>query len=1561
MNIRLVGKFAEKNLDRFFDGIYHNIKDVPNDSYYFDFTAIEWISNEELLVLSALFRYFSIQHVDFKVEFKKPGVGLLSMPESTAKVLVEIWEVWKIGQVLEDNDKDYKKYFGIVSKDVEDLKKHYNYYPREKEKEIYNRHNITPFISLNKIEKYHDRTVEKVLNVVYQLNRATNDLIVRYDCEHPFITKILSHIISKELYENFLDHYTPQLFPSGKNEFAFMSLALRPVQNEIKFGKVKAQEMQKLNFETEAIPESRSFFYDEKAGAFKNESIIELSFLDFGEGITQSLLPAYLKEYPLESAETVRDSEVLKYAFRHNSSRFKITNRKKETDRLIPRGLFDVLCMVKRYGGMLVARSNKGKILYDFSNKKDFDGAYSTFGNESEIFPGTLISIYIPPSKYKSGFDHSVIKPNLFPVKLETTKTIFINIYQIINSIKSNKKDLYNDLISEISRQIPSDQKLYRIFFSFRGYEADKRLAWKTIFFLLTDYEINLNHNVIIVHPPSPEIILLVKNEVVDLNIAVKNYTIHPLPLIYYDSAGDSIKLEWLGIYEKEDIEKLNQILFDQFSLARSDFKDSANIIGHINYFDEYGNLKTNLPGRDELVDYYRNGYLKVDENEIIKILKQHECYSNSEENKLFLCHGNYFQKEFIEIIHLLNDKQDCDFVSEMLFQRLFEKIDKRTNFRFLGITSSSHKILRSLIEQKFIEEDQVLFLDNYFSFDLDSDFGKMVIGENYILVCDIISTGMLAKRLFRKLAKKGIELSFIAVIVNTIDESFEDSSSFITEFGEKLIALHNYPIKKYRKKDQIVSEYLETNNPIRVNPFTNVSINLSFQETNPNSIILGLDQFLESIDEEHILLGYLLANNMLHPYYFDTKKIIEKLSLQILTRIFDGINPERLHVFYPKDSGIKSINFDKLNSDIFKNDHVQYFELDRFITTEGWKFPHATDYFLKLNDGKRVLILDDGSCTGDSLLQMIGELAFSRVKEITVLCFIGRITDHKREFFSRVSKIQTKDHEQVKVEIKFVSHWHIPTYYTHENPNTIERSWLKEIISLRNTPESIRSIASLILKMITPSGEKEFVPYKFLPHERATMKVPKKAILKIREEVGKVIGYRFYKENFEYFDQLNSEYGEEGLLRKFEQLELLCATFAYEPYLYAKICFALPDITGIIEDFIDKLIFKRSISPEDDLFYLWDKKDIVHLFFVVYKGKRLTEKLKDTNMLKQLISFSGALESTINYVLFKFLEYFPLTKNDLPEKNAGDFLHLTDLLLQTGSLNLDQSQSVKIFRSFVATLPSNADYYSQLAVISEYYRKMRDMKEHKESVLADYDKVMVELEVMQVNYTAVHMNDFLESWRKISAFIETILSFASSFPNFFLSRLHLLEGDSDISLRSLHGQLNGLINNINADAEIDRIKVLFANFNDKFLDNDSNMSKIFREISIPNAVKKITEIFESATPITDQLKLESSVQEEIMLDFPFYFLCEEMLKEIIINLRHSDKQKPIFIDFKLQGDYLTITICNFINPFPTQGGGQGIANLKKINSFPEKIVSYKHSRKTETEQFIQVLQIKTT
>lgn len=1153
MKIKLQEKFADRNLDKVIHDIYANHKNKPTDKYFFDLTEVEFIGNQELLVLSALFQSFVKSNIEFEVAFFKKGVSTSLIDKRVKRQIIQFWEVWKIWQVVPNQS--YDKYFGIDGNSVQRLQQEINYFPRLSE--IYTRHGITPFVSLDYINNYDEVEVQKRIKPIYKLNDVVEGLLRTNKCYHPFTSNSLSTIITEELYLNFLDHSIESSF-KGFSQQAFMSISFQSKLDEERITKEDIQKQKYLNFKTECLEEAKSFFYDSINNRFKNQPYIQFSFLDFGKGIANTLKEQF---HSANAKNENFDSEILRFAFNHDSSRHPIFHEKNKLEQFIPRGLFDVLTIVRRYKGLLVVRSNHGKILFDFSSSNDVNKAFSFFGNRDYFFPGTLISLYIPAIEDSSELNISSIKPEVEFARVKPTNEKYVSINSIAKNLTAEKELLHSSLLSELKKKICVGSEHSLVYVSFRGCELPKRIIKKTIYFLLSDYDINHKNNVVILHSPPNNIIGEIASEILMLNDAIKNYKIHPLPIIDFNNSSEEVNITWLGIYNEADKGKLKDLLYEQYSLAKSDFQDPANISGHLNEFDSYGNLISNFPSKEKINNYRQEDKISIS-IQIEELLGIHDCIKVDDGKSLYLCNGNYYQREYVELNNLINDKSSCNTVTKILFDKILETVENINEYKFIGVTTSSHKILKSFETQGLIAKGSYISLDSYPNFENEVNNEDIKQGEKFILICDVFSTGFLTKRLQKKMIEFGASIEFIGVIVSISDSVSTSTVDYSKEFEGNLIYLHEKKIQKFKRKH--ISQEVIDKSIIRVNPYTNIPIRLSIEATNyresiifpsvisfvpkTNEIIVS-NRFLEIIHPKTINVGFLKFNSVIHPYFFDTDKILKRIDKDFLGEIFERINKpelktENIKLFYPRKSGIENFNFGILK-DVLQNDSIEEIEIERFVTPEGWRFPHNTDYLSAKIKDSFCFILDDGSCSGDSLIQMIDEISFYEVKEIILLCFIGRVNDHKREFFSRVSNIKVAS-EKIPISIFFVSHWHIPTYYLDENPNIRETAWLKSVVNIQNTPQNIRAIARTIINVIQPQKREIFEDYFHLPKSKILKEIPKHELLLVREELGKVIGYRLYKESFDFFDYLIKKYEKRASKKdntkdRYKEIELLC------------------------------------------------------------------------------------------------------------------------------------------------------------------------------------------------------------------------------------------------------------------------------------------------------------------------------------------------------------------------------------------------------------------------------------
>ena len=1579
MKLKLPTKFADKNIDNFINDIYLNHKQFPTDKYHFDLTEVEFIGNQELLVLSALFKSFIGAKIDFEIDFFKKGVSTDQIKKRVKRQIIQFWQVWKIWKIV-PNDNDYLKYFGIDGNSVEKLQKELDYYP--KLSEIYLRHGVTPFISLDYINNYNEIEVQKVINPIYKLNSVIDDLLNVNKCHHPFTSNSLSTIVTEELFLNFLDHSLVSSF-GGFKKIAFMSISFQSKIDNKKNSDKEIQIQKELNFKTECLPNTIDFFYDSTEKRYKNNSFIQFSFLDFGMGIVETLR----SEFQVQNPQIIDfdDNDILRFAFNHDSSRHPIFVKENQVETFIPRGLFDALTVVRRYNGLLIVRSNYGKIIFDFSKSNDIDKAYSYFGDKVNYFPGTLISFYIPAIDDSSKINVSSIKPefDFFKISVENRKYISIN--SIVENLDLDKEILYGKLLSELKKQVCSRNPSL-VFISFKGCEQiEKRIIKKVIYFLLSDYDINYSNNVVILNPPSQDLMNEISYEILMLNDAIKNYKLHPLPLVEINDKLDDIKVNWLGIFDESDKRKLNELLYEQYSLAISDFNNHSNISGHLNAFDKYGNLVSNFPARSEILNFYKEANRIIVSNEIKHLLDKHNCLNVDTGKELYLCSGNYFQKVYIDLTNLIDDKNDCNIVTKHLFEKITNSVNNLNEYKFIGVTTTSRKILSSLESQGFIKSDDYLTIDNYNTLELDINIENIDIDKKYILICDLLSTGNLTNRLNSKFKELGSKIEYVAVVVSILNPEFETSKIFLRDFDNKIISLSNRIIPKFKRKD--IREEIEGRQIIRINPYTNIPITLSIEETNFNDSIIFHsiislnketkeikieNKFLDGITPESIQIGFYKFNNVIHPYFFNTELILNLISDTLLDDIFKKINNDKLtndkiKLFYPRKSSIELFDFDSLKR-VLTNQSIEEIEIERFGTSEGWRFPHNTDYVSQKVNDNICFILDDGSCSGDSLVQMINEISFYNANEIILLCFVGRVNDHKREFFSRLSGIKVQAGIQISLSIYFASHWHIPTYYLDENPNISETLWLKNLIDLQNIPRSIKNIASNIIKEIKPKNISNYKDYKYLPVHKQTGLLPKKELLLIREEIGKIIGYRFYKESFKFFDFFMQKYDvPKGIkIDRYKEIELLCATFIYEPYIYDKLVGVVPDVVEKIEEFVEVLIFSDQ-KIYDLLTYKWDKKDIVHLFFIVFKNEKLINKLT-LERFKQLITFTQQRVSTINYILYKLTKYFPLSADEFDDKKFDH--QIKSLIIKLMDDETIQTKEIKKFYNFIISLPSRDDFSSQLSKLRENYIKQQEDEYHieKKSFNHNISQLIVTVREIISNIknsnpiTAIQTKVVRKCWYKILDFINPILSFSSSFKGYLLpytyhelmvqtSELRFMVGFIEDTIMSNNEYMNDL-------EKLGTINKYITKIQDNFQLNSTFHQLIENSKSnLMNFIAQLRENFVLVAKIDESGTLYNS--DDIILNIPKLYLEKLLISELIINMEKyllKTESSIIYIMYSYPSEnLLEIRLSNeILNHDSKNGNGEGIKCIKLMSDSP--LFGLKYRSFTESGNYIQIL-----
>ena len=1616
-NIEIVipKKFSEKQIGEFMNKFRDEYNKLPLEGVVcFDFTQTEWIANQNLLLLSGIIKYLyhseeKSYHFEKKFKVKLLPYDYEMLNKRKVEQICELWYIWQFRRIFDKKPNDFENYIERFDNNtLENLCKLYGIsFDKYTSKRYYNLYDdfqfsVVPFVSLNYIfNARYENTMNAQLKPVYELNQVINKQLEDCECKHPFAEKTISAIITKELYDNFLDHFEKEksIFKCNQ-DWAFMSISLKrkhSVDNQILF---------KCNFNEEELKDAESFFFDNGIKKYKNKNLIQFSFVDFGAGIVETLKKQYKKENHIPQSglfTQVDDNDVLKYAFKHNSSQNPILDKYDKIDNYIPRGLYDLLVIVKRYNGLLIVRSNYGKILYNFSETNNIEDSICFFDKDKkEYFPGTYMSIYIPAWEKPEEFDKSVIQPEYRSLNItnKPKKSCSIDLFSIISKLDTDPKFRYKQLIEKLSQELEYDEKINRqTYLSFLGV-TDTNIIRKTIFYLIGSKEVNEHNSIIIVNPPSKGIITEINNRIIELDKdgIVQDYSIQPIPLIYLDIDKKEINLDWIGIFIDEDKKKLTHLLFDVHSLVLQDLKDGYKAVGNTNKIDKFDNFSSNLPKEKELLTYYTTTIVE-------DAIKEYDCLKEKKSN-IYLCNGNYYQESFLQLTDVLNSRKYGNVIPAVLLDEIKLHIKKNNpkikeidnEIIYIAITASSHKILNSLTQQEddkekqLIKEKNCLFLDSYLNFENEIQ-DKIKENMKYVLVCDAIATGNLTMRLESIIEKHKSQLIAVAVIANTLDTSFDGYDNFRKEFIDKkrFIYLSQFPIKKYRR--EYLSDKQKQKVTTRINPYTNIPITLSDEITNQDSILLSNDDFLEYIENDDIEIRFKLFNNLIHPYFFKTAEIlkreIDKIrrgdnTKSIIHKIFSALKvkdnyEDADYIFYPKNSDIKHLKIKKLliETKILGKGGVNYFELERYNPGNGWKFPHTTEYCKEEITGKTILILDDGSCSGDSLYQMINELSYYDPRTINVLSIIGRVEDHKREFFSKIKLVKgTKRY--VRVNIYFGTHWHIPTFYHEINPYSDEIKWLNEIDKLSNVPEKIKTNAEKIKNEIIPKSDKEIqkeiedkkrksIDYSFFPKTKDTEEIPKKEILTVRNEVGKVICYRFYRESFKWFDKHITKEIEKGYQERDENvkkhLEELLMCFLYEPYLYLELIRAIPEIKSLVEKFVENIIFEQRLKIED-LQYKWRISDIVHLFFIAYQDDRLIEKL-DLPKFKEILQFS---ESKVNYVLYKLFYYSPLNKEQYRDIFAKIKTEIIVAYLSPQNQNQDIDKNIKLFNYFIESLPGKGSFRDILKEIHEEYKRISDIEYHKENINNKIESSLNCLNAIKKDRTNLAAyNILLKNLDIVISFVSKILSISKSQYNpYFSEHLSLFESNDEYSLRKIQGRLAIFLTTIFRtrslkEDEIESIYTDIIKLQDNFFDSYSIPYKIFHKISIENITERINN-YKNEINQTHKYKI-NNYSSLTSVYFSDYIFEDIVLKNIFGNFgKYADQSENINIEIKDKDEkFIEITITNKSNEQYANGALIGTYQINQLNKCPNNLFLYSTGKYLEnnTLKFKQIITLK--
>lgn len=1708
MDIKFGEKFTQIHLDEFIEKYWDRAKNIaPNERIIFDMQDIEWIALEEITFLFAWFRYLIGLHKSIFI--KLPPLDKKATKRTQR--LINLWNRWEIWKFVPYDPKingfRYDKYFNIDSSINSVREKFIKSELFRFEQFDNNNIRILPFNEINVPDKNSLKIdTDKILNQniysLFNFDSRIETLLNYYTSNSIFENKAISHIITNELYFNVIHHAFPNDFESIKQCYSAINLKGKfdpeiELQKENRKRALFYADENKVSFEvalknvikvnpctrkeakdkvdwlvknilpngllSELDPATLPFYEEKdqlKKGSYKfrNESFIEYTFLDFGLGITNTLREQFINDILNLGNDNIRsefnqnsfnqniDTQIIEYAFLLSTSRhpFGISL---ENNYLIPRGLYFLIDIVKRYQGMVVVRSGKGKVIYDFSDE-DYEIKntirYSHNDNTLPNFQGTLISITLP-AKTRKDVKQGAAKPSYrIPDKIESKKPIFNSLREIYAKISDDPKP-YTKLFEEINKILDQYHKRNcLLIFDFLAFNVSN-IDHKILFFLCTSPKINEVTSVVITN--FKNLVLLNDTQAfIQEKISYAgsfNLVTKPIPVI-----NSIVEVYWIGVANQEDENKLNELLnYTDYQVPLLDFKNRESNLGHSLLADKYGNVISLLPTVDLIYEYALfcgNDFRNI-------FLEDKESNKQAETNQIYLTAGGYFQMEYISLFEKLNDKKITKPLAEVFLNTLKYNFNNLKYDKIVSVTLSSQLIAKaideSLKEQIYLSKRNVntrpylVRLASYYSFDDEIEFKNINQGDKVLVVNDVISTGNLMKRISVSIKrlnkdpdKEPAEIVGLLTVVDTRKtlttekEKKEEVPSInfnqISGLSEKkVVKLFDYPITKFKDNPKINLPKIET---IRVNPILNSEISLDSKNSEEYKVAFKSKDFLKEFPSDYLYIGHFSHNYVHHSYFFNTikffqskngayigsrllkkvydivrtkeidtipelnlisirskinllkeyKNIISKKSIDALEKLdeitksilieiwsstkedfnidFDKERLNETYIFYPFFSGIEEIQKKEL-AKIFEISQEKIIDLQRFDTIKGWRFIPVPKTVDKEIEGKSIIVLDDGSCTGDTIIQIIDSLCFVRVKNITVLSIVGRLEDFNREFFSRIKELKVKsktiylkdemgdkilidgrkiiDEQATKnekiegyspvipVNIYFGSNFHIPIY-----ASTKVCPFCKEIETLIDYENNHPAPPYLAIEYIKQRLQKIELIHTFklgsscpsyFPEIRHSVnendKFDLRTFYRVRDEIGKIDGYRFYKDYYNFFNELKKSPD-----RK-RYLEAIIADCVHEIHLNETIKNQLPDVYFQLKQYISHIISRNSIN---DTFYNWENtlSSLVLFYLNICSDELFSDKL---------VSFINFIktdnDSCCLFVFFlweKHLEYRNKTNYDFPIYNFRDVFYslLNNEVQDKENREPLYDDIIDIFKEFEYTSHSEVDfsfYKIKLYFQKEkktnskfpgqsqfYYTAHPSFYNRISPLLSDLDglKSRLEDEEEEINFIP---EEWEEKWNEVDALLKSrlIKHYETLSPcilkfDIFLEFNKYFSPDSEFFLSNLCRLICEKIKSQRWHYEIEVVNQILNALNyiiEEYVKPNSSLHNFFNYFLNFNPHTALTAIIgkEQFKPLIDNLKIDSypsdiDIKDEVFNAHPI--IITAILFELFQNeLTHSN------------------------------------------------------------------------
>lgn len=569
----------------------------------------------------------------------------------------------------------------------------------------------------------------------------------------------------------------------------------------------------------------------------------------------------------------------------------------------------------------------------------------------------------------------------------------------------------------------------------------------------------------------------------------------------------------------------------------------------------------------------------------------------------------------------------------------------------------------------------ELIQLSSYFSFEAERPFKKIKEHQRILIVNDVISTGSLIKKMIEKIKEKNAIVNCVLSIADSRNrvepdmKGIECESVFPEEELEnkelKIISIISttknpeFIIRKYKDRKYVVEQiYKTTSNNVeikRINPVLNTVVTMNTKHAELRKVLFNdPHKFLkyENIYNDNFFkIGHFKQSLPCTGYYMDMHNLCGgERGENVLKMLKEKIEEiESIHPFlimYPVHCAIEEIS-DEIFQKVFGTDISYVVMLQRYETPYGWRFAFPPKRFNKRLKGKEILIIDSGSLSGQSLVQLIDAVSVYEVEKINVLSIIGRLDDFHREFYSKLQTMTVKFlDEEGRDKIKPIADinvfWginlHIPSHHNKDNCHFCkELKFLEEYKQNSSLPIETQTYIGNRIREIDIQESEEKTTATYIPHRKDNGEIDYVEIFKMRDDLGKIDGYRFYEDYFCVFDNLCAEYSANrinDLLNNsnndLQQFELILICVLHEPHLIGCIKDLLRNLYDILFELIKSIIADNSYFKEAS-FYTWNEYPLLRLYYT-FVGE---ENFYTPETFETVFRFCDNVPDALNYASF--------------------------------------------------------------------------------------------------------------------------------------------------------------------------------------------------------------------------------------------------------------------------------------------------------------------------------------